>query len=83
MKKHIKYKTQGVCSRKIEFDIIDGVVHNVMFQGGCKGNTAGLSAPAEGRSAEELVKKLKGIPCKGDNSCPNQLAIAIEQNLPK
>lgn len=28
MKKHIKYKTKGVCSRKIEFDIIDGVVHN-------------------------------------------------------
>lgn len=83
MKKHIKYKTQGVCSRKIEFDIIDGVVHNVVFQGGCKGNTAGLSALAEGVSAEELVRKLKGIPCKGDNSCPNQLAIAIEQNLPK
>ena len=83
MKKHIKYKTQGVCSRKIEFDIIDGVVHNVVFQGGCKGNTAGLSALAEGVSAEELVRKLKGIPCKGDNSCPNQLAIAIEQNLLK
>ena len=42
-----------------------------------------FSALAEGGSAEELVKKLKGIPCKGDNSCPNQLAIAIEQNLPK
>lgn len=81
MKKHIKYKTQGVCSRKIEFDIIDGVVYNVVFRGGCKGNTTGLSALAEGARAEELVKKLKGIPCKGDNSCPNQLAIAIEQNL--
>lgn len=81
MKKHIKYKTQGVCSRKIEFDIIDGVVYNMVFRGGCKGNTTGLSALAEGASAEELVKKLKGIPCKGDNSCPNQLAIAIEQNL--
>ena len=29
MKKHIKYKTQGVCSRKIEFDIIDECVYNV------------------------------------------------------
>lgn len=83
MKKHIKYKTQGVCSRKIEFDIIDGAVYNVVFHGGCKGNTTGLSALAEGTSAEELIKKLKGIPCKGDNSCPNQLAIAIEQNLLK
>lgn len=81
MKKHVKYKPQGVCSRKIEFDIIDGHIYDVKFHGGCKGNTAGLSALAEGASAEELVKRLKGIPCKGDNSCPNQLAIAIEQNL--
>lgn len=81
MNKHVKYKPQGVCSRKIEFDLKDGYVYNVKFHGGCKGNTAGLSALAEGASAEELVKKLKGIPCKGDNSCPNQLAIAIEQNL--
>ncbi|MCM1334310.1 MAG: TIGR03905 family TSCPD domain-containing protein [Bacteroides sp.] len=81
MKKHVKYKPQGVCSRKIEFDIIDGIVYNVTFHGGCKGNTAGVGALAEGMDATELVKRLKGIPCKGDNSCPNQLAIAIEQNL--
>ena len=51
------------------------------FIGGCKGNTQGVGALAEGAKAEELVKKLKGIKCRGDNSCPNQLAIAIEQNL--
>ena len=65
----------------MEFDIIDGYIYNVNFQGGCKGNLAGISALAEGANAEELVKKLKGIKCKGDNSCPNQFALAIEQNL--
>jgi hypothetical protein len=31
--------------------------------------------------AEEVVKRCKGIECRGNNSCPNQLALAIEQNL--
>ena len=81
MEKHVKYKTKGVCSRAVEFDLIDGYIYNVKFDGGCKGNTQGVGALAEGAKAEDLVKKLKGIKCKGDNSCPNQLALAIEQNL--
>ncbi|MCR5585566.1 MAG: TIGR03905 family TSCPD domain-containing protein [Lachnospiraceae bacterium] len=78
MTKHVNYKTQGVCSRAIEFDIEDGIVKNVNFIGGCKGNTQGVARLAEGMSAEELVKRLKGIQCRGDNSCPNQFALAIE-----
>lgn len=81
MNKHVVYKTFGVCSRQIEFDLIEGHVHNVKFIGGCKGNTTGVGILAEGAKAEDLVKRLKGVKCKGDNSCPNQLALAIEQNL--
>ena len=32
------YATKGVCSRKITFDIVDGKLHNVQFEGGCPGN---------------------------------------------
>ena len=32
------YKTSGVCSREIHFDIVDGKLHNVSFDGGCPGN---------------------------------------------
>lgn len=81
MEKHVVFKTEGVCSRGIEFDIVDGIVHNVVFIGGCKGNTQGVARLAEGMPAEEIVKRLKGIPCRGDNSCPNQLALALEQNI--
>lgn len=81
MEKHVTYKTKGVCSRSIDFDIIDGRIYNVKFKGGCKGNLAGIGVLAEGADAEELAKKLKGIKCQGDNSCPDQLATAIEQNL--
>lgn len=32
------YRTKGTCSRSITFDIEDGVVRNVQFEGGCNGN---------------------------------------------
>ena len=81
MTKHVNYKTRGVCSKAIEFDIEDGILHNVKFVGGCKGNTQGVARLAEGMSTEEIIKRLKGIPCQGDNSCPNQLALAVEQAI--
>ena len=83
MTKHVNYKTNGVCSRAIEFDIEDGIVRNVNFIGGCKGNTQGVARLAEGMPADELVKRLKGIQCRGDNSCPNQFALAIESAVEK
>ena len=50
------YKTQGTCSRKITFDLEDGIVKNVNFEGGCNGNLKGISALVEGRPAEEVIK---------------------------
>ena len=55
------YKTRGVCSRSISFDLEDGKVHNVRFDGGCHGNTQGVSRLAEGRSAQELISLLEGV----------------------
>lgn len=81
MEKHVTYKTSGVCSQKIDFDLVDGVVHNVVFTGGCKGNTTGVARLAEGMEATEIINRCKGIECRGDNSCPNQLALALEQNI--
>ena len=46
-----KYTTRGVCSRSITFDVEDGVVRNVSFEGGCAGNTKGIAALVEGMSA--------------------------------
>ena len=31
------YKTKGVCSQLINFEIVDGKVTNVSFVGGCSG----------------------------------------------
>ncbi len=76
------YKTKGVCSMQIRFDLEDGIVKNVQFTGGCNGNTQGVAKLAEGRKAEELVEILEGIRCGfKSTSCPDQLAQAIKEVL--
>ena len=37
------YRTKGVCSQSIHFDIEDNKIHNVSFVGGCNGNLQGIS----------------------------------------
>ncbi len=74
------YKTQGVCARNITFDIRDGHVYNVRFDGGCSGNTQGIAGLVDGMSVDEVIRRLSGIRCgfKG-TSCPDQLAKALTQ----
>ena len=81
MDKHVVYKTKGVCSQEIEFDIVDGIIHNCSFLGGCRGNTTAITHLVEGMKTEEVIKRCKGIECQGSNSCPDQLAQAIEKAL--
>ena len=76
------YKTQGTCSRKITFDLEDGIVKNVNFEGGCNGNLKGISALVEGKNAEEVIKTVSGITCGfKSTSCPDQLARALHEAL--
>ena len=79
-----EYKTRGVCASKILFDLDGDTVKNIRFVGGCNGNTQGVSRLVIGMTAEEAVKRLKGINCNGKGtSCPDQLAKAIEQSMGK
>ena len=76
------YTPYGVCSRKVDIDIEDGIIKDCRFTGGCNGNTTGVATLVKGMNAEEAVKKLKGIDCNGrGTSCPDQLAIALEEAL--
>lgn len=77
-----QYRPQGVCARGITFDIEDGIVKNVQFSGGCAGNTQGVARLIEGMPAAEAVTRLRGIRCGfKPTSCPDQLALALEQAL--
>ena len=79
-----QYRTQGTCSEMIEFEIVDGKLHNVQFYGGCHGNLQGIGKLVEGMDAKEVIAKLGGIRCGyKDTSCPDQLSKAIGVALAK
>lgn len=74
------YRTSGTCSRSITFDIEDGVVRNVRFEGGCNGNLKGIGAIVDGMKVEDVINKLSGIRCGfKSTSCPDQLAQALRE----
>lgn len=75
-----RYNPQGVCSREMTIEVEEDTIKKVKIQGGCAGNTIGISKLVEGMKIEEAIKRLKGIPCgtKG-TSCPDQLAKALEE----
>ena len=78
------YKTSGVCSTEIHFQIENDIIENVEFVRGCPGNTLGVSALIKGMKVEEAANKLKGIDCRGrGTSCPDQLSKALEAYLNK
>lgn len=80
----MKYTTKGVCSRSIEFDVVDNKVTNVKFEGGCSGNSQGVASLVEGMEVQEAINRMKGIKCGfKTTSCPDQLATALEQYLDK
>ena len=76
-----EYKTRGVCSSNIVFEVKDGKLHSVQFANGCDGNLEGISRLVEGMSVQDVIKKLRGIQCQGTTSCPDQLARALEEFL--
>lgn len=73
------YIPKGVCSRQIELEIEEGIVKGLTVIGGCDGNLQGIAKLVEGMKIEEVIKRLKGIDCRGKGtSCPDQIAKALE-----
>ena len=76
----MEYKTKGVCTQKISFEIEDRKVVSVSFLGGCSGNTQGIARLVEGMDVDEAISRLEGIKCGYKNtSCPDQLAKALKE----
>lgn len=74
------YKTKGVCSSQIRFNIDGNVITGVSFSGGCNGNLKAVSKLVDGMTVEEIEKKLAGNTCGfRSTSCADQLARAVRQ----
>ena len=79
---HYTYKTNGTCSSMIDFDIVDGKLHNITYTGGCNGNLKAIGSILEGADAKFAVERLSGIRCGfKDTSCGDQLARAIREAM--
>ena len=77
---NISYNTRGVCSRRIDIEVNDGVIASVKFMGGCAGNTQGVAALVKGMTVDEAIERLSGIRCGfKSTSCPDQLATALKE----
>lgn len=76
------YRPVNICASQIDFNIENGIVKDVEFQGGCSGNLRAMSTLVEGMKAEEIIKKLRHTTCQTKNtSCADQLAQALEMHL--
>lgn len=75
-----RFMPSGVCSREMIIETDGDTIKKVTIIGGCHGNTQGVSRLVEGMKIDDVIKKLKGIPCgnKG-TSCPDQLTKALEE----
>lgn len=72
------YTPHGVCSTKIEFELENGTIHDLVFTGGCNGNLKAIAKMVEGMEANRVVAMLSGITCDSSStSCADQLARAI------
>jgi uncharacterized protein (TIGR03905 family) len=77
-----EYRTSGTCASRIFFDINEGKVQSIKFEGGCNGNLKAISKLCEGMPAGDVIKNLRGIECGSKpTSCGDQLARAVEKAL--
>lgn len=80
--KRVTFTTNGVCSTTISYSLKDGKIYNVKFDGGCDGNTQGLSKLLEGMDINDVKSRLEGIKCGDkDSSCPDQLVQALKEHF--
>lgn len=74
------YKTKGVCSRNITVKLDGDIIEEVIFDGGCSGNTQGISALVKGMNVDDVIDRCENILCgRRETSCPDQLAKALKE----
>ena len=71
-----------VCSAQIDFDLIDGRIHNLKYIKGCDGNLQAIGRLLEGMEAGKAIEILSGVNCHGrGTSCSDQLSRVLRNIL--
>ena len=77
---HYEYIPEKVCSKKIEFDIVDNKIKNLKYTGGCNGNLKAISKLVENLEIQDIIDRCKGVKCREkETSCIDQLVKALEE----
>jgi len=82
MKKDYTHICRGTCSRQITiyYDDETKKIIDLEVVGGCNGNLKGIGELVKGMTLDEVHNKLKGVRCgMKSTSCPDQIALAIEE----
>jgi len=69
-----------VCPRSIHVEVSDdgNTIENVVFTGGCNGNTKAVAKLVAGKPVDEIVGLLAGNQCgRRGTSCVDQMTIAL------
>ena len=78
----INYTPKGICANHFTIDVENGVIQSVKIDGGCPGNTVGVSRLLKGMKVEDAIARLEGIRCRvKPTSCPDQVAQALKTVL--
>lgn len=79
MTTHYEFNPHGVCCRKMEVDITDGLIRNAKFHYGCDGNLKAMAKLCEGQRPQWVIERLKGNTCgPKPTSCADQFAKMLE-----
>ena len=75
------YKTTGSHCKQIDYDIENDIVLDIKFHGGCIGSLDGLGAIIRGMKIDDVIARLKGVPCSHweNTSCADQIARGLEE----
>ena len=74
----VRHITVLVCSARIDFDLVDGKIHNLQYVKGCNGNLQAIGRLLEGQDARSAAATLSGVNCAmRGTSCTDQLSRII------
>jgi uncharacterized protein (TIGR03905 family) len=71
-----------VCSAQIDFDLVDGRIHDLRYIKGCDGNLQAVGRLLEGMEATKAIDILAGVNCHGrGTSCSDQLTRVLRKAI--
>ena len=74
-----RYYPTGVCARMIEAETDGETVLSVKIHGGCPGQAAALPRLLQGMRLDEAICRLRGVRCRNETSCADQLGRILEK----